>query len=98
MEDKKKRGEKNRRFCTTTNNLTNSRKGKMLGLFFLLLVCLPRYRKKKKTPKTCRSPSPLPRATSPLLNCSSSSVGRHALSRWSVVCFYSFFIFIFCCC
>lgn len=55
------------------------------------LFFLPRYR--KKTPKTCRSLSPLPRATSPLLNCSSSSVGRHALSRWSVVYFYCFFIF-----
>ena len=81
----KKKERENRRFCTTTNNLTNSRKGKTLGLLFL-----PRYRTKKNPKDLLKSVTSSPRYV-PLLDCSASSVGRHALSRWSVVYFYCFF-------
>lgn len=53
-----------------------------VGLFFAKI--------QEKNPKIRCSPSPLPRAPSPLLHC--SSMGRHASSRWSVLYFDCFLI------
>lgn len=84
-----KKKKENSRFCTTTNNLTNSRTGKMFCFF------LPRYRKKiQRFAAVC----PLFRALHPLCSTVPPWGGMHRHGGRCFVLIVSWFDFIFCCC
>lgn len=83
----KKLKRENRRFCTTTNNLTNSRKGKMLGLLFFFFLCQNTGKKKPQRLAEVRPLLPVLRPRAPLSLC-----GSHASPPWALEEFYCFFM------